>query len=142
MPIHDAALVEAIRREMPEADGEGLVVVYDGQCPFCSAFSKYVAPRDRFGTVRQLDARGTPALVAAMRAAGHDLHRDFAVLCKGELYFGHDGARALCRLDLGSGLRARLLRLAFGREGRGARLYRALNIGRRGVLKLLGRARL
>lgn len=135
----DKSLADAVRREVPDSDGAGLIVVYDGRCPLCASVSDYIALRDRYGVIRQLDARAAPSLVATMRAAGHDLDRDFAVVRGDHVLFGADGVRALSQAELRPGWLLWAMRRLFGRAGRGTRLYRALNLGRRGLLKLLRR---
>lgn len=139
MPTVDKSLADRVRREATDAGEAALIVVYDGQCPFCSAVSDYVALRARHGVIHQVDARRLPALVAAIQAAGHDLDRDFLVVHGDDLYFGADGVRALSQADLGTGWPIRAMRRLFGKEGQGARLYRTLNFGRRGLLKILRR---
>ncbi len=54
-------------------------ILYDGACPFCSAYVRYTRLKARLGEVELIDARQAPDLVAAYAADGYDIDDSFIV---------------------------------------------------------------
>ena len=52
---------------------EGAQIVYDGDCPFCSAYVSLLRLKSAAGPVTLTDARGHPDLVADLAARGFDI---------------------------------------------------------------------
>lgn len=77
-------------------------VVYDGQCPFCSAYARLTRLRQRH-EVELVDARRAPELVARLRQEGYDPDEGMIVLVDGEVHHGDDAAAFLER-ESGRGL--------------------------------------
>jgi predicted DCC family thiol-disulfide oxidoreductase YuxK len=117
----------------------GICVVYDGLCPFCSAYARMIRLKESAGPVRLVDARQDAELAAALGEAGKPINRGMAVAYGGRLYYGADAIHILALLASDSGLAnrtvARLLRNK--RVARAA--YPLLRAGRNLGLKLLGR---
>jgi len=121
---------------------EGAVVVYDGQCPFCSTYVRLTRLRDAVGPVELVDARlGGPAVDEAVRA-GLDLDEGMVLKYGGRLYHGADCLNMLSLLSSRTGLFNRLMAFAFARPGIARRAYPILRAGRNATLKLLGRGRI
>ncbi|MFP4539257.1 MAG: thiol-disulfide oxidoreductase DCC family protein [Dichotomicrobium sp.] len=133
----------ASAEELAGADkGGGLQVVYDGECPFCSAYVRLVRLREAVGPVELLDARAHPGLVAELHAEGIDLNETMAVRYGGRTYVGAEAMEVLSLLSSDSGRANRLFARIF-RDGRRARrLYPWLRSGRNLALRLLGRKKL
>jgi predicted DCC family thiol-disulfide oxidoreductase YuxK len=51
-----------------------LSVIYDGECPFCAAFVKLYAVREKIGEMELIDARARPHLVQELRAKGMEIN--------------------------------------------------------------------
>ena len=49
-------------------------LLYDGQCPLCSAYGRYVAAH-RTGPIELLDARNQPEMARKLRDKGFDVNR-------------------------------------------------------------------
>lgn len=60
-------------------------VVYDGECPFCVAYTKYTRLKERHGEVELINAREHPALMADYAARGHEVDESFIVEVEGEI---------------------------------------------------------
>jgi predicted DCC family thiol-disulfide oxidoreductase YuxK len=118
---------------------DGISVVYDGLCPFCSAYARMLRLKESAGPVRLVDARQDSQLVAALAEAGHPVNAGMAVFHAGRLYYGADAIHILALLASGSGLANR----AVARLLRNPRLARAayplLRAGRNLGLKVLRR---
>ena len=54
-------------------------VLYDGECPFCTAYTRYARLQRRVGEVDLIDARRAPDLVEAYAAEGHEIDESFIV---------------------------------------------------------------
>jgi predicted DCC family thiol-disulfide oxidoreductase YuxK len=124
------------------AQPEGAVIVYDGQCPFCSTYVRYTRLRDAVGPVKLVDARsGGPVVEEAVRA-GLDLDEGMVLRYGGRLYHGADCLNMLSLLSSRSGLFNRLMAFTFARPGVAHMVYPALRAGRNATLKLLGRGQI
>lgn len=130
----------------PHSSGDaphgGIAVVYDGDCPFCSAFVRLARLRAAAGPVRLVDARSDDPLVAEIRARNLDLDRGMVVATGGQFLHADRAMTALALMTTRSGLFNRLVRLAFARPALARRLYPPLVAGRNLTLRLLGRRKI
>lgn len=117
-----------------------MVIVYDGQCPFCAGFVRLMALRERVGEVLLVDARSDNPAVAAVRAHGVDLDSEMAVLHGDRLWRGAEAVALISHLTPERGLGRRALARLLANPRRAAMLYPWLRAGRRATLKLLRRA--
>jgi len=122
--------------------GDGLQIIYDGDCPFCSAYIRLVRLREAVGGVELVDARAHPDLVRDFQARGVDLNETMVVRYAGQLYAGADAIHLLSVLSSESGRANRFLARIFRNDRRARHLYPWLRAGRNLTLKLLGRKRL
>lgn len=128
---------------MSDNEGEEPVwIVYDGACPFCSAYVRMVRLRKAAGEVRLIDAReGGPAVEEAL-ARGFDLDEGMAMKLGGRWYHG-DAVMHMVAMMSGSSDAFNRLHARIFRSPRRARLlYPALRRGRNLALRLLGHRRL
>ena len=117
---------------------DGMVVVYDGQCPFCTRYVKMLRLREAFGEVRLVDARsGEPEAIEA--AELFDLDDGMAARVAGEWYHGADCMNVLSLASGPAPLVNRLLARLLSDKGRARALYPWLRGGRNLTLKLWGR---
>ena len=54
-------------------------ILYDGECPFCTAYARYARLRRRVGEVDLIDARQAPDLVEDYAAQGYEIDESFIV---------------------------------------------------------------
>jgi predicted DCC family thiol-disulfide oxidoreductase YuxK len=76
---------------------QALWLVYDGDCPFCTAGASMYRLRQSVGELHIVNAReieGTE-LMAAIRAHGFDLNTGFVARFDGRLYHGKDALHLL-----------------------------------------------
>lgn len=119
-----------------------LVVVYDGDCPFCSAYVKMLRLRDSVGTVELLNARDDSEIVRSFSACGKSLDDGMAAFYGNQLYYGSDAIALLSGLTTHSGGFNRLLAKMLRRPALARTIYPVMRMGRRAVLTLLGRQKL
>ena len=84
---------------------EALWLVYDGDCPFCTAGAKMYRLRQNVGELHIVNAReiaGT-ALMAAIQAQGFDLNTGIVAQFESRLYHGKDALHLLAMLGSDSG---------------------------------------
>ena len=117
-------------------------LVYDGECPFCSAYVKLLRFRQSVGTVHLIDARGGGPLVDELIAAGIDLDEGMALKMGGRVYHGSDCVHAIALLSGDLSAFNRFNAWVFKSPRRARYLYPVLRAGRNAALALLGRRRL
>ncbi len=121
-------------------DEDEVTLIYDGQCPVCTAYSCNV---DAGGAdLRRVDARSADAEVKQAIAAGLDLDDGMVVLYQGKLYHGAEAMHRMALLAPNSGLRNRLNCLFFGNLAFARAVYPGLRAGRNALLRILGRKKI
>jgi len=120
--------------------GQGVTVIYDGECPFCASYVAMMRLRDAVGHVELVDARGDDPRVNAFQRAGYDLDEGMIVVWRGETFHADGAVHLLATLSAqNGGVFNRIQRTAFASPRRAARLYPVLAAGRRLFLRLAGR---
>ena len=117
-------------------------LVYDGECPFCSAYVRYLRVRESLGRVHLVNARDGHPVVDEIRARGLDLDDGMVLKLGGRFYHGADCINVLALLSTGSGGFNRLNATIFRSPAASRYLYPVLRAGRNAVLQLLGRKKL
>ena len=113
-------------------------IVYDGECPFCSAYVRMVRLRETAGPVRLTDARKDRDAVARLRDAGIDINETMAVIYGGSIYAGPRAVEILSLLSSGSGIMNRLAARLLRNPRRADFFYPVLRFGRKAALRLFG----
>lgn len=116
-----------------------LVVIYDGDCPFCGAYVQMLRLRESVGRVDLVDARTSPDLVRECEARGFPLNDGMLALLGGRTYFGADAVTLLSQLTTASGLMNSLTATVLKRPGLAQLCYPLMRSGRAAALKLMGR---
>jgi len=118
---------------------EGLVLVYDGECPVCNAYVRYLRLKQSVGRVTLVNARDGGPCVERVRNAGLDLDQGMVLAYRGRFYHGADCIHMLALLSTRSGLFNHVNAVIFGNPRMSAVLYPVLRLGRNLLLRLLGR---
>ena len=121
---------------------DAAVLIYDGECPFCSRFVTFQRLRESIGPVTLIDARQRPDLVRDFEAADMPLDQGMALIMGGQVYYGADCVNRLALLSSRSGLFNRLNAIIFHSPAVSRLLYPALRAGRNLTLRILGRSKL
>ena len=125
-----------------DPDKDGLWIVYDGDCPFCSSYVRLYRLREVTGRVHLIDARASHPILAEIEALGLDLDAGMAVKAAGHFYHGAEALQFLAILGGGDGVFNRLNRALFRHPRLARTLYPWMVRGRLLTLRLLGRSAL
>ena len=123
---------------------EELALIYDQECPVCTAYSCSVeVDQGQAGGVKRINARSADdELVRKAKEAGLDLDEGMVVVHRGRLYHGADALNIMARLAPNHGFGNRLNRLLFGNRTIARLSYPMLRAGRNTLLRLLGRKKI
>ena len=119
-----------------------IYVVYDGECPFCSAYVRMVRLRQVAGKVHLLDAREAHPVVDELKAKGYDFDEGMALKIGDAVYHGDDCVHQLAMMSGASGVFNRFHFWVFKDERRAKFLYPYLRAGRNLALRLLGKRKI
>lgn len=119
-----------------------LKIVYDGDCPFCSAYTRVTRLRAAVGDVEIIDARSDHPFVRDVKAMGYDLNEGMLAKYQDQLYFGADCMHLLALLSNRSGVLNKTIAVVMKQRQVARFLYPALRFGRNTTLRLMGRQRI
>lgn len=117
----------------------GLVVVYDGECPFCTAYVRLLRLKGAVAPVTLVDARQRPDVIAEVKSRGLDINKGMLAIYGARIHAGGDAMTLLSLLSTPSGLLNGAMAWLFASPRRSATLYPVLRSGRGLALRLLGR---
>jgi predicted DCC family thiol-disulfide oxidoreductase YuxK len=121
---------------------QGDFLLYDGECPFCSAYVRMQRLRAAGVDLALLDARDEPALVARFAREGLDVNEGMILRFRGNTYFGGDVMHVISLMSGPAGALNRAMGLLFANRTMARALYPFLRAGRNATLRLLGRRKL
>jgi hypothetical protein len=84
--------------------GDDVWLVYDGLCPVCTFYSRYIRIRAAVGTLHLIDARQPSTLLDEITALGLDIDQGMVLKFKDVIYYGSDAIHMLSLLSSPSGL--------------------------------------
>jgi len=116
-----------------------LTIYYDGDCPFCTAYTRLVRLREVVGEVAVVNVRDVPAVRYRLTGMGLELDKGMVVEYQGKTWHGAEAMSLLGRLTQRQGIFNCLNSLLFGPAWISALIYPLLRMGRNLVLLLLGR---
>ena len=107
-----------------------LIIVYDGECPFCSNYCKFVRIKELSGSVRFVNARQPDPIHQEIVDLGFDLDQGMVVKFDKCFYHASDAINLLSRLCSCSDLFNRLNFLFFRSKRVSLAIYPLLKGGR------------
>jgi predicted DCC family thiol-disulfide oxidoreductase YuxK len=129
--------------ERTEAAVDTDFLLYDGECPVCSAYVAVASLRQLHLGLKVLNARAEPDLVAELRGRGYEINDGMVLCLDGVVHFGADATRVIALMARSSPSRWRRAGSALiGAAPWSRRLYPRLNRGRQALLRLLRRGRI
>jgi predicted DCC family thiol-disulfide oxidoreductase YuxK len=123
---------------MKKINNDDIWLVYDGECPVCRTYCKYIRIRDAVGRLHLVDARQPSEIMDEITAAGLDIDQGMVVKFNDVIYYGPDAIQILALLSTPFGIFNRVNYLFFGSKI-GSRVFYPIGKAFRTVLlKLLG----
>jgi len=80
-----------------------MVIVYDGECPFCRNYVRLMELRKAVGNVDLVNARTPHPAVSKLVELGYDLNEGMAAIYGGKVYYGSDAVVLLSPMTNGRG---------------------------------------
>lgn len=134
MTAHEAGHDESVDHGSQEP-----LLLYDGECPFCRLYASRRRLDLRAGrTLRRIDGREAPALVARMREEGCDLDDGMILVDDGRRFHGAAAMSELEAMTAGTGPFDRFARWFASSPARMRRLYPWLRRLRSAALRVKG----
>ncbi len=125
------------------AAGSGLItVVYDGECPFCTAYSRATELQERFGVLLLIDVRASPEWKDRIDRAGLDINEGFVVEHDGRLFHGAEALAFLSQRTKRNKIFGALSGFTLSNPKVAKAVYPILRAGRNLSLKVLGRSKI
>lgn len=122
-------------------DGQALII-YDGDCIFCSNYVQFVRLRDAIGKVDLVDARSGDPRVIEYQRLGYDLNQGMLFANNGVVYHGADAVHVLASLSTPCSGFNRMNRFIFQNKVLARVLYPVLKLGRQAVLVARGKSQI
>ncbi|MBU2568697.1 MAG: DUF393 domain-containing protein [Gammaproteobacteria bacterium] len=119
-----------------------LLIVYDGECPFCTQYVQLLKLREVISTVELINAREGNSIVGDLFESGYDLNEGMVAIYENQTYYGADCVQVLALLSTGSGIFNRINSVIFRSKLLARILYPVLRIGRNLTLMLLGKRKI
>ena len=123
-------------------DQQQAYLIYDGECPFCSAYVQFLRLKEAYGDIELVDARTDAALVSDLKLKDVDLDEGMVLQIGDKMYHGADCIHVLSLMSSESGLFNRFNGWVFRSPARSRVLYPILRAGRKTALVLLGRRKI
>lgn len=114
-------------------------LVYDGECPFCSAYVKLIRLQEAIGPIVLINARDDHPIVRYVEKRGVILDQEMALVIGDEIYSGGDCINRLALMSTSSGAFNRINAALFSSPKFSRLAYPVLRCGRNLALRALGR---
>ena len=123
-----------------ENNKHAIIVVYDGECPFCANYVALMNLKNAVGMLTLVDARTGAAPAKALVCQEYDLNEGMAVVFGGCVYHGKDAVTFISSLTNSRNWAGRLVSKLLSSPRRAAMLYPVMKLGRRVTLRVLGKS--
>lgn len=117
---------------------EDVWLVYDGECPVCKTYCKYIRIRAAVGNLLLVDARQPGELMDEITRLGLDIDQGMVLKFKDAIYYGADAIHMLTLLSTPSGIFNRINFYVFSTKLGANFFYPIGKAFRTLILKLLG----
>ena len=124
------------------AEGSGIVIIYDGDCPLCSSYVTMTRLKAALGRPTLINARERLDLVKALAENGVSLDAGMAVQYHGKVYTGGEAVHLLAVLTSPVNFLNRLTACLMGQRSFALSVYPLLRLGRNILLKIRNRSQL
>ncbi len=118
------------------------IILYDGECPFCKNYVKFVNLQRNLKSVELINARDEIIDLDELDKKGIQLDDGMVVYHEGSLYHGSDAMYILSKLAEDKTLFHKFHRVLFSKKDRSEIIYPFLRAIRNATLFLLGKKKL
>jgi predicted DCC family thiol-disulfide oxidoreductase YuxK len=119
-----------------------LKIIYDGECPFCKSYVRFLDLKDCFETVNLVDARTNPEAQEQAKKLGYDLDEGFLVFIDDDIYHGKDAVTILAKSTHKNGVFNKINGAMFHSHTGARVIYPIFVVFRNLTLKLLGKKKI
>ena len=123
----------------PNQTKSSITIYFDGECPFCSNYVKYLRLKRAVGTVHHVDLRNAKQKRQYFEELGINLDQGMVVEFNGQIYHGDQAVKVLASMSTRIGFFNRFNSVIFSNTLVSQLLYPILRMGRNATLFLLGR---
>lgn len=119
-----------------------LIIIYDGQCPFCQNYVQFMALRNAVNNISLIDARSENPLIADVVARGYDLDEGMVAIFEDRIYYGSDALVLISSLSSHQTILQRIFSKLMQNPILAKKIYPYMKYGRNLSLKILGRGKI
>ncbi len=119
-----------------------ILLVYDKECPVCSAYCRMAHIRSSVGELRLINARDAGAVMDEITLKGLDIDQGMVLKIENNLYYGSDAIHALSLMSSRSGIFNRINYWIFRSRPLSRFLYPVLRYCRNSLLMLLRKTKI
>ena len=119
-----------------------IVIVYDGECVFCSNYVRFSRLREANKNVVLIDARANHHIMNEINARGFDLDEGMVLIRGDQFYYGPDVMNQIALMTTGSTTFNKICSLIFRSQRRSTILYPILRGMRNFWLTLAGKPKI
>ena len=116
-------------------------LVYDGDCPLCSRYTRMLKLRESFGPIELVSARSDHPIIGELTRRGFDLDVGIVLVEGDQVHFGAECLTRLALLSTPVGIFNRFSAAVLRSPKMSALAYPILRAGRLLLLRILGRER-
>src|SRR5262245_53830630 len=120
-------------------DTSRVILVYDGDCPFCNGFAKRLRVDQAAGRLELVNARTGGGIIDDVKRRGYDLDGGMVLIVGGHYYHGDEALHRLALMSTRYGWFNRANAWLFSNPALARAAYPLLRTGRNLALRLLGR---
>jgi predicted DCC family thiol-disulfide oxidoreductase YuxK len=117
---------------------EPVILIYDGECPFCKTYAKYVRLKEAGGLTLINAREAGNSYVQDVKARGFNLDDGMVAIIGGKYYHGEEALHVLAFLSSRSGLFNKMNYHLFSSKKISGFAYPFLRAGRNVALKIKG----
>ena len=122
------------------ATAGAVLIIYDGDCDFCSAYTKLLQLQESAGPVELLSARSEDARIRHYQQQGYDLNEGMLVVTESQIHAGADAMHWLALHGVYASHTGQSQAALFRRRWFARAVYPLLRVLRRAWLALRGRS--
>lgn len=115
-------------------------ILYDGECPVCANYVSFLRFKEELGEVALIDCRADEHFVVEACELGYDLNDGMILILQGQLFYGDKAVQKIAHSSAPKGMLNRLQSYLLRTDFAAKSLYPLMVIGRKALLKLLGRS--